>query len=173
MNDTLTAVPGLRVGQVEVEGGRSGCTVVLGPFRGVADVRGLATGTRELDPLSPEHLVPTIDALLFTGGSAFGLASADGVMAHLEEQGIGFDTGVARVPIVPAAVIFDLAEGVPRPGPKEGRKACETASDGPVAQGSVGAGAGALVGKVGGREGARRSGRPRVSGPSRWAPWRW
>ncbi|MDX1567997.1 MAG: P1 family peptidase [Longimicrobiales bacterium] len=158
MNDTLTAVEGLRVGHAEVGGGGSGCTVILGPFRGVADVRGLATGTRELDALSPEHLVPRIDAILLTGGSAFGLASADGVMAHLEERGIGFDTGVARVPIVPAAVIFDLAEGVDRPGPEEGRRACEAASDGPVPEGSVGAGAGARVGKVTGRERASPGG---------------
>ncbi|MFP3948846.1 MAG: P1 family peptidase [Longimicrobiales bacterium] len=158
MNETLTAVPGLRVGHAEVDGGRSGCTVVLGPFRGVVDVRGLATGTRELDALSPEHLVPRIDAIHLTGGSAFGLASADGVMAYLEAGGIGFDTGVARVPIVPAVVIFDLAEGVPRPGPSEGRRACEAASDGPVAEGSVGAGAGALVGKIGGRGGASPGG---------------
>lgn len=149
---------GIRVGHAEVEGGRSGCTVVLGPFRGVADVRGLATGTRELDSLAPEHLVPRIDAILLTGGSAFGLASADGVMGLLEERGIGFDTGVAPVPIVPAAVIFDLADGVPRPGPSEGRRACEMASDEPVSEGSVGAGAGALVGKVGGREGASPGG---------------
>lgn len=158
MNDTLTSVPGIRVGHAQVDGGGSGCTVVLGPFRGVADVRGLATGTRELDALSPEHLVPRLDAVVLTGGSAFGLAAADGVMDCLEDRGVGFDTGVARVPIVPSAVIFDLADGVDRPGPEIGRRACEAAADGPVAEGSVGAGAGALVGKVGGREGASPGG---------------
>lgn len=158
MNDTLTSVPGIRVGHAEVNGGGSGCTVVLGPFRSVADVRGLATGTRELDALAPEHLVPRIDALLLTGGSAFGLSAADGVMGHLEERGIGFDTGVARVPIVPAAVVFDLSDGVERPGPDHGRLACEAADEGPVPEGSVGAGAGALVGKVRGREGASPGG---------------
>lgn len=158
MNDTLTSVPGIRVGHARVDGGGSGCTVILGPFRGVADVRGLATGTREMDAFSPAHLVPRIDALLLTGGSAFGLGAADGVMAHLEEKGVGFDAGVARVPIVPAAVIFDLADDVRRPGPEEGRRACETAGDGPVPEGAVGAGTGALVGKVAGRDGASPGG---------------
>ena len=158
MSGTLTDVPGLRVGHASVAGGGSGCTVVLGPFRGAADVRGLATGTRELDALAPTHLVPRIDALLLTGGSAYGLGAADGVMAWLEERGRGFDTGVAPVPIVPTAVIFDLAEGVARPGPDEGQRACEAASDAPVAEGRVGAGEGALVGKIGGREGASPGG---------------
>lgn len=158
MGATLTDVPGIRVGHAEVDGGGSGCTVVLGPFRGAADVRGLATGTRELDALSPSHLVPRIDALLLTGGSAFGLGATDGVMAWLEERGRGFDTGVAPVPIVPSAVIFDLDDGVERPGPDEGRAACDAASSGPVAEGRVGAGAGALVGKIGGREGSSPGG---------------
>lgn len=156
--DSLTDVPGVRVGHAEVAGGRSGCTVVLGPFRAAADVRGLATGTRELDALSPRHLVPRIDAVLFTGGSAFGLGAADGVMAWLSERGVGFDTGVVPVPIVPTAVIFDLAEDVGRPGPAEGRAACEAAGDDGVPQGRVGAGAGAMVGKVRGRERASPGG---------------
>lgn len=158
MNETLTAVPGVRVGHAEVDGGGSGCTVVLGPFRGAVDVRGLATGTRELDALSPRHLVPRIDAVLLTGGSAFGLGAADGVMAWLAERGVGFDTGVAPVPIVPTAVIFDLADGVGRPGPDEGRAACRNASTGFVPEGRTGAGAGAMVGKIGGREGASPGG---------------
>lgn len=158
MSETLTAVSGVRVGHAEVSGGGSGCTVVLGPFRGGVEVRGLATGTRELDALSPEHLVPRIDAVLLTGGSAFGLGAADGVMEWLAARGVGFDTGVAPVPIVPTAVIFDLAEGVGRPGPVEGRDACEAASGEPVAEGRVGAGAGALVGKIGGRDGASPGG---------------
>jgi len=157
-NDSITAVPGVRVGHARVSGGGSGCTVLLGPFRGGVDVRGLATGTRELDALSPRHLVPRIDALLLTGGSAFGLGAADGVMGWLAERGQGFDVGTSVVPIVPAAVIFDLEEGVGRPGPGEGRRACEAASTDPVAQGRVGAGAGALVGKILGRERASHGG---------------
>lgn len=147
---TLTAVSGVRVGHAEVEGGKSGCTVILGPFRGAVEVRGMATGTRELDLLSPHHLVGQIDALLFTGGSAFGLAAADGVVEWLAERGIGFETPVASVPLVPAAVIFDLSPEVPRPGPEEGRRAAEAASGAPVREGRVGAGAGATVGKLGG-----------------------
>lgn len=148
---SITDVPGVAVGHAEVPGGASGCTVVLGPFRGAVDVRGMATGTREMDALEPEHVVPRIDAVLLTGGSAHGLAAADGVMGWLEERGRGFDTGVARVPIVPAAVIFDLAEGRARPGAAQGRAACEAAAGGPVPEGRVGAGAGALVGKIRGR----------------------
>lgn len=151
-NDTLTAVPGLRVGHATVTGGGSGCTVILGPFRAAADVRGAATGTRELDALDPLHLVDRVNALLFTGGSAFGLSAADGVTAWLEERGEGFATRVAPVPIVPAAVIYDLAPGVERPGPETGRAACEAASGAPVPAGAVGAGAGASVGKVAGPE---------------------
>jgi L-aminopeptidase/D-esterase-like protein len=122
--------------------------VVLGPFRGAVEVRGLATGTRELDVLSPFHLVEGVDAILLSGGSAFGLAAAEGVMAWLEERGEGFDTGVAPVPLVPSAVIFDLATGKPRPGPREGREACEKASRSSVVEGRVGAGAGATIGKL-------------------------
>ena len=155
---TLTSVPGLRVGHAEVPGGGSGCTVILGPFRGAADIRGMATGSREMDPFAPRHLVPAIDALVLTGGSAFGLASADGVMSWLEERGAGFETGVARVPIVPAAVIFDLSPGVARPDAALGRASCEAAHSGPVASGRVGAGAGATAGKWRGREWASPGG---------------
>jgi L-aminopeptidase/D-esterase-like protein len=152
MTPGLTAVPGLAVGHATASGGRTGCTVVLGPFRAVAEVRGLATGSRELDVLRPEHLVPRVDALLFTGGSAFGLAAADGVVSWLRERGRGYDTGAARVPIVPAAVIFDLAEGTSPPDAPMGAAACDAADDGPVAEGRVGAGAGATVGKLAGVE---------------------
>lgn len=151
---TLSGVPGFRVGHAEVPGGGSGCTVVLGPFRGAVEVLGLGTGTRELEVLSPYHLVGGVDAVLLTGGSAFGLAAAEGVMAWLAERGEGFDTGVAPVPLVPAAVVFDLAQGTRRPGPREGRRACEVASTSPVAEGRVGAGAGATVGKILGPDGA-------------------
>ena len=145
---TLTAVPGVQVGHAEVPGKKSGCTVILGPFRGAVEVRGMATGTRELGVLSPHHLVSRVNAVLLTGGSAFGLAAADGVMDWLAERGEGFDTGVAPVPLVPAAVIFDLNPGVPRPGPDEGRRASEMASTAGVLEGQVGAGAGATVGKL-------------------------
>ena len=150
-NPTITAVPGIRVGHATAPQGGTGCTVLLGPFRGAVEVLGMAASTRQFDALDPRHLVPQLDALLLTGGSAFGLAAADGVAAWLAEQGLGFDTGIARVPIVPAAVIFDLADGVPRPDAALGRLACTVASEAPVAEGRVGAGAGATVGKFAGR----------------------
>lgn len=150
-NTTITAVAGVRVGHATSARGGTGCTVLLGPFRGACDARGLATGTRELETLSPTHLVPRIDALLLTGGSAFGLAAADGVVSYVAEHGGGFDTGEVRVPIVPAAVIFDLAAEPAPPDAALGRAACEAASTAPVAEGRVGAGAGATIGKLRGR----------------------
>lgn len=149
-NRTLTAVPGLRVGHATSSDGGTGCTVVLGPFRAAVEVRGLATGTRELGTLDPEHLVPRVDALLLTGGSAFGLDAAAGVMAWHRERGLGYRTPAGPVPIVPAAVLYDLAEGRPKPGPEMGRRACDAAHQGPVETGRVGAGAGATVGKLAG-----------------------
>lgn len=125
---------------------------MLGPFRGAVEVTGMATGTRELGVLDLRHLATRVDALLLTGGSAFGLSAADGVAAYLAERGLGYDTGVAPVPLVPAAVIFDLAEGVPRPDSALGRLSCTVASTAPVAEGVVGAGAGATVGKFAGKE---------------------
>ncbi len=154
----ITDVPGIRVGHAEVSGGGSGCTVVLGPFRGAVEINGMATGSRELDPLSPTHLVPHVDALLLTGGSAFGLAAADGVMSWLESHGVGFQVRSHRVPIVPTAVIFDLEKGKERPSGDTGRQACENAIAAGMAQGRVGAGAGATVGKIAGPEAAMRSG---------------
>src|SRR5690606_26054948 len=121
---TLTVVPGLRVGHATAAGGRSGCTVVLGPFRGAVEVTGMATGTRELGVLDPKSLGARADALLLTGGSAFGLAAADGVVSWLAERGLGFETPAGPVPLVPGAVIFDLAEGVPRPDAALGMDAC-------------------------------------------------
>ena len=148
MSGAITDVPGLTVGHATDDDARTGCTVVLGPFRAACDIRGSATGTREIDAISHGHLVERADAILLTGGSAFGLAAADGVVAWLEEEGRGFDTGVARVPIVPAAVIFDLAVGHAhrRPDAAMGRAACEAAGV-DVAEGRVGAGSGATVGK--------------------------
>jgi L-aminopeptidase/D-esterase-like protein len=114
------------------------------------DVKGGAPGTRETDAIRPGTLTPEVHAVLLTGGSAFGLAAADGVQRWLEGRGIGFDTGVARVPIVPAAVLFDLGVGAAsaRPDAAAGVAACEAASDGEVAEGSVGAGTGASVAKL-------------------------
>jgi len=155
---TLTSVAGVRVGHATHAAGGTGCTVIIGPFRGAVHVSGMATGTRELDTLSPHHLVEEIHAILLTGGSVYGLAAADGVMAWLEEQGIGFDTGPALVPIVPGAVIFDLKEGRPRPDAAMGRIACGAATSDPVQVGRVGAGTGATVGKLGGREKAAPGG---------------
>jgi L-aminopeptidase/D-esterase-like protein len=151
-------VPGLAVGHGQAYGGHTGCTVVLGPFRGAVEVRGLATGTRELDALSPHHLVPRADAILLAGGSAFGLAAADGVMNWLEGKGRGYDTGVVPVPIVPAAVIFDLQADAPRPDAETGDAACEDARENDFPEGRVGAGSGATVGKIAGREGSMPGG---------------
>ena len=150
--DSLTDVPGLAVGHAEVPGGGSGCTVVLGPMRARADLRGLATGARELGTVREGHVTTRVDALLLSGGSAFGLAAADGVLRWLEERRRGHETSVTEVPIVPGAVLFDLASGRARPGPDEGRRACEAATSDPVRQGRVGAGAGATVGKLLGPE---------------------
>lgn len=156
----LTAVPGVAVGHAHDRSARTGCTAVLGPFRGAVETRGLATGSRELDALSPLHAVPRCDAILLTGGSAFGLSAADGVVAWLEERGRGFETSAARVPIVPAAVIYDLAVGDAdvRPGPEMGYAAADAAVDGPVEEGPVGAGCGATVGKLLGGDGGEASG---------------
>lgn len=145
---SITDVEGIRVGHAADPGGRSGCTVVLGPFRGAVEVPGMATGSRELDVLSPDHISSRVEAIVLSGGSAFGLAAADGVMAWLAERGQGFKIGAATVPLVPAAVIFDLAEGVPRPNAALGQMACESASSDTVPEGLQGGGAGATVGKV-------------------------
>ena len=157
----LAAVEGIRVGSWTDPDARTGCTIVLCPpgTVGSGEVRGGAPGTRETDLLRPGMLVHEVDAVLLTGGSAFGLAAADGVMRWLEERGRGFDTGVARVPIVPAAVLFDLGVGdaSARPGPGEGYAACEAASEDP-AEGMVGAGAGATVAKLHGPARARPGG---------------
>lgn len=161
-NDTLTGIPGLRVGHWTDAEGQTGCTVALcdPPARAGVDVRGGGPGTRETDLLDPSCSVDRVDAICLAGGSAFGLAAADGVMRWLAERGRGFDAGVARVPIVPAAILFDLAVGDPsaRPGPEAGYAACEAASDAPVAQGRVGAGRGATVGTWAGPERAAPGG---------------
>ncbi|HYT81757.1 MAG TPA: P1 family peptidase [Actinomycetota bacterium] len=157
----ITRVPGIRVGHWTDLAGLTGCTVVLCPpgTVGSGEVRGGAPGTRETDLLRPGTLVQEVHAVLLTGGSAFGLAAADGVMRFLEERGIGFDVRVARVPIVPAAVLFDLGVGDPaaRPGTAEGYEACARAG-GEVAEGNVGAGTGATVAKLHGAHRAVKGG---------------
>jgi L-aminopeptidase/D-esterase-like protein len=152
MHGSITDVPGIRVGHYTDLVAATGCTVVLcekGAIAGV-EVRGAAPGTRETDLLRPLHLVQQVHAVLLAGGSAFGLDAAGGVMKYLEEQGSGFDTGVARVPIVPAAVLFDLAIGDAsiRPDAQAGYEACLCATSGPVEEGNVGVGTGATVGKL-------------------------
>lgn len=162
MNDSITDVAGLAVGHFTDPRRTTGCSVVLCPQGVVAGVavRGGAPGTRETDLLRPENLVDRVHAVLLTGGSAFGLDAAGGVMRWLVERGHGFAVGTARVPIVPAAVLFDLWHGdlANRPDAAAGYAACEAASASPPAQGSVGAGAGAVVGKLFGIERAMQGG---------------
>lgn len=161
-NDTLTAVEGIRVGHAtDLEAG-TGCTVVLVPpgTIGAVDQRGGAPGTRETDLLKPGRLVEEVHAVVLSGGSAFGLASADGVARVLEARGIGFQTSVATIPIVPTAILFDLAVGRAdiRPDAAMGAAAAESASDEPVAMGCVGAGTGAVIGGRGGPSKACKGG---------------
>src|SRR5206468_4391792 len=163
---SLTAVPGLSVGHWTDPDGATGCTVILGPpdgMRAAAALRGRATGTREIDALDPRHLVERIHAILLTGGSAYGLGAADGVMRWLRERGRGLPVGPAGVvPIVPTAVIFnfDLAPGGKAdrwPVADDAYRAC-TAASSEVAEGSVGAGTGATVGKALGPRAAMKGG---------------
>jgi L-aminopeptidase/D-esterase-like protein len=153
---------GFRIGHWTDGDGSTGCTVVLAPpgSRGGVDVRGGGTGTRELEGLGSLANAEGPSAVLLTGGSAFGLAAADGVVRWLEERGIGRPTPGGPVPLVPTAVVFDLAEGrrSARPGPENGYEACEQAADAVPARGRVGAGAGAAVGKLLGRERAAPGG---------------
>lgn len=159
----LTAIEGIRVGHHTLTERPTGCTVVLvekGATGGVS-VRGSAPGTRETDLLDPSNLVEQVHAIVFSGGSAFGLDAASGVMRYLEERKVGFPFGGAYVPIVPAAVLFDLPIGgkpLIRPDASCGYSAAQAATDGPVAEGSVGAGAGATVGKFGGGTGSGMKG---------------
>ena len=160
---SITDVEGILVGHATDVAAWTGCTAVLGPpegLRAAAYIRGRATGTRELDALSPSHLVPQIHAILLTGGSAFGLGAADGVMRWLAERGRGFSVGVGVVPIVPTAVVFDLAplgHADRWPTAAEAYAACDAAGR-EVAEGSVGAGTGTTVGKVLGAAGAMKGG---------------
>jgi L-aminopeptidase/D-esterase-like protein len=168
-NLTLTAVDGIRVGHVTLTERPTGCTVIVaegdGAIAGVSQ-RGGAPGTRETNLLNPENLVERVNAIVLTGGSAYGLDSATGVMRYLEEHKMGFNVGVGVVPIVPAAVLFDLSfGGAPnvRPTADCGYRAATGATSDPVAEGNVGAGAGATVGKMGGI--AEHAGYPRGPRP--------
>jgi L-aminopeptidase/D-esterase-like protein len=159
---SLTEVRGLEVGHFTDPRRPTGCTVVLARQGAVAgvDVRGAAPGTRETDLLDPRNTVEQVHGVLLAGGSAFGLDAAGGVVRYLEEQGIGFPVGPLRVPIVPAAILFDLFVGDPRvrPDAAAGYSAAQAASTAPVAEGNVGAGAGATVGKLHGLEHAMKCG---------------
>jgi len=163
MNTTITAVGGVKVGHHTLSERLTGCTVVLvedGAVGGV-DVRGSAPGTRETDLLNPINLVQQVHAIVLAGGSAFGLDSATGVMRYLDERGIGYDAGVAKVPIVPAAILFDLGVGGRpdiRPAADCGYAAAKAATADPVVEGNVGAGAGATIGKLAGPGRAMKAG---------------
>ncbi|HEX8028222.1 MAG TPA: P1 family peptidase [Vicinamibacterales bacterium] len=159
----LTAIPGVRVGHHTLTERPTGCTVIIfdALTTGGVSVRGSAPGTRETDLLDPSNLVDQVHAIVFSGGSAFGLDSASGVMRYLEEHKVGFPFGGAYVPIVPGAVLFDLPVGGKpqiRPDASCGYAAAGAATNGPVAEGSVGAGAGATVGKYGGAGRAMKGG---------------
>jgi L-aminopeptidase/D-esterase-like protein len=158
----LTDIPGIRAGHVSDFDAITGCTAILcdgGAIAGV-DIRGSASGTEEIEALDPGHVTGRIHAVLLAGGSAFGLEAASGVRRYLEHKGIGFDTGVAKVPIVPAAILYDLGIGKAdvRPSLAMGEAAAAAATGGPVPEGSVGAGTGATVGKILGMAQAMKSG---------------
>ncbi len=160
--NSIIDVPGIRVGHETDDSALTGCTVILcsdGAVGGV-DQRGGAPGTRETDLLSPMHMVEKVHAVLLAGGSAYGLDAASGVMKFLEEQGIGFNAGVARIPIVPAAILFDLGIGDSniRPDAAMGYRASQNASSEPPAEGNIGAGSGCTVGKILGTGQAMKSG---------------
>ncbi|MCP4700544.1 MAG: P1 family peptidase [Gammaproteobacteria bacterium] len=159
---SVTDIAGIRIGHSTNHEQATGCTVVLcenGAACGV-DIRGGAPGTRETDLLAPTCFVDKVNAILLTGGSALGLAAADGVMRYCEENGYGFTMGAKKIPIVPAAVIYDfhVGEGAYAPTAHDGYEACLQASNLPPAEGNVGAGTGALVGKACGASQAMRGG---------------
>ena len=160
--NAITDVHGIEVGHAQDDDALTGCTVVLcrqGAVAGV-DVRGGAPGTRETDLLNPVNLVDRVHAVVLAGGSAYGLDAATGVMRYLDEQKIGFDTGAAKVPIVPAAILYDLGVGRAdvRPDAAMGYRAATSASSAPPSEGNVGAGAGASVGKMRGMKCAMKAG---------------
>ncbi len=158
----LTDIPGIRVGHVSDYEALTGCTVILCESGAVAgaDIRGSASGTEEFPVMDPGHVVDRIHGVCLAGGSAFGLEAASGVRRYLEHRGAGFDTGAAKVPLVPAAIIYDLAIGKAsvRPTREMGEAAAAAATEGAVAEGTVGAGTGATVGKVNGLRQAMKGG---------------
>jgi L-aminopeptidase/D-esterase-like protein len=159
---SITDVAGIKVGHFTETRRPTGCTVILfeeGAVCGV-DVRGGAPGTRETDLLAPQKSAPVVHAILLSGGSTFGLDAATGVMRYLEERAIGIETRAVRVPLVPAAILYDLAIGDHRirPDATSGYRACEAARANPPMEGNVGAGAGATVGKVFGMNRAMKGG---------------
>ena len=161
-SNSITLIDGIRVGHAQDLDAITGCTVILcekGAVAGV-DQRGGAPGTRETDALAPSHLVDKVHAIMLAGGSAFGLDAAGGAVRYLEERKVGFKVGMARVPIVPAAILFDLSIGSAkrRPDADMGYQACLNASRSAVAEGSVGAGTGATVGKILGPKQAMKGG---------------
>ena len=161
LGDAITDVAGIRLGHWTYRRGATGCTVVLCPGGAVGgvDVRGAAPGTRETDLLRPGNVVEEVHAVLLSGGSAFGLAAADGVVRYLAEREIGLRTRFATVPIVPAAILYDLGVGTKRtPDAAAGERAARRATAGRVAEGSVGAGTGATVAKLAGRDRALKGG---------------
>ncbi|HKC07772.1 MAG TPA: P1 family peptidase [Methylomirabilota bacterium] len=155
-------IPGLRVGHVTDAVGLTGCTVILSdaPAVGGVEIRGWAAGVHGLDFLDPRHLVPTLDGVVLAGGSAFGLEAIWGVMRYLEERGVGFPTSQTVVPHVAGAILYDLGLGDPtaRPDRAMGHRAAAAARPGPVAEGNVGAGTGASVGKLHGIARATKGG---------------
>ena len=158
----ITDVHGIEVGHAQDQEALTGCTVIIcrkGAVAGV-DVRGGAPGTRETDLLNPVNLVDQVHAVVLAGGSAFGLDAATGVMRYLEEHQVGFDTGAAKVPIVPAAILYDLGLGRAevQPDAAMGYRAATSASSDPPAEGNVGAGTGASIGKMRGMKYAMKSG---------------
>jgi len=162
LKNSITDVPGIEVGHAQNDEALTGCTVVLcrkGAVGGV-DQRGGAPGTRETDLLNPVNLVEKVHAILLAGGSAFGLDAATGVMRYLEEQKIGYDTGTVKVPIVPAAILFDLGLGDAsvRPDAEMGYRASAAATSKESKEGNIGAGTGASVGKVFGMKSAMKAG---------------
>ena len=162
MKQGLTDIPGIFVGHAHDYEAITGCTAILCPRGAVAgySIGGAATGTQELDLLNPEHVTPSIHGICLSGGSAFGLEAASGVRRYLEEQGVGFQTGAAKVPLVPAAILYDLGIGKSgvRPTRETGYAAAKAATESAVREGCVGAGTGATVGKMRGMKQAMKGG---------------
>ncbi len=158
----ITQIPGIRVGHATDQAGATGCTVILcdGGATGGVDIRGSAPGTIEMEVLKPVRLVPKINGLFFTGGSALGLPAVKGVLDYLDEQGVGYDTGFRRIPIVPGAVIYDIGPDDRNaiPTAEMAYAAAASAGDGAFEEGAVGVGAGATLGNMFGPEHTRHGG---------------